>query len=103
EVEPAILLADAVARRPGSPGAPVLDAPRAVLLPPHVLAEVAEEEGRHARRVEGQLALADRQRHPGQRAPPRAGARPLAVRRPRQLPRLGLPVAVAALQAGGLP
>ena len=66
----------------------------------HALAEVAEEERRHGRRVGHQLAVVDPQPHAGQRPPHRARPRALAGGEPGQLAGLGLAVAVADLQAG---
>ena len=86
----------------------ILNAPAPILLPSHPLAEVAEEEGGDGRGVSRKLA--DRseigqhpQLHPRQRQPHRAGSCRLTQGHPRQLPGLGLAVAVADLQARGLP
>ena len=61
EVKPAVLVrAHEVARVPAPDSPPVLGRPAAAGLAAHLLAEVAEEEGRHARRVDRELVALDR-------------------------------------------
>ena len=62
EVKPAVLVgAHEVARVPAPARPAVLGRPGAVVLAAHPLAEVAEEEGRHARRLDRELVALDRE------------------------------------------
>src|SRR5215217_6581998 len=67
-----------------------------------LVAEVAKEERRVGRRLQHELAVDDVERDAGQRPAHRAGARALSRRHAGELAGLGLAVAVADPQAGGV-
>ena len=64
----------------------------------HVLAEIAEEEGRHGGGIDDELAVFDREANAGERPAHRAFARVLAERSARELSSLRLAVPVANLE-----
>ena len=101
EAQPAVLvLLDQVARAPGAAVAAVIDLPRAVLAAPHVLAEVAEEERRHASRGSSISSPSlTSSPTPGSGLPIEPGRAGSPGGGTGQLAGLGLPVAVADLEA----
>src|SRR6185437_12341748 len=101
EAQVAVLVfAHLVAGLPRATLTAVIHLPCAVLAARHALAEVAEEERRHASRIGDQLALEDVQSNSPQRRAHRPGTNSYPNSHARHLTGLGLSIAVPDVQAG---